>query len=148
MKKTILALSMLSLVFVSCKKDDKDPDPITPTKENLTASYKMTGMTWAGVNVFNNADENANFVEACERDDVYTLKADLTAERTDAGTQCSPASTATGSWEFTSSNNTILISDLSTTMDIEGTVKSWNGKTLVVEDNSAGFVISVTLQKQ
>ena len=144
MKKTILALSMLSLVFVSCKKDDKD-EPVTPTKENLTGTYKMTAMTWAGANVFNNSNESANLVQPCERDDLYTLKSDLTAERTDAGTQCSPATTGTGTWDFTNGNT--LTVELPTT-DIGGTIKSWNGSTLVVEDNSLGFAISVTMQKQ
>ena len=143
MKKTIFAVSMLSLVFVSCKKD-KDEE-VTPTKENLTASYRVTAMTANGINIFNNSNEAVNMFDACERDDVYTLKADMTGLVTDAGTQCSPPSSGTGTWSLT--GTTISIVDL-TYVDISGTIKSWNGKTLVVEDNSQGGTISVTLEKQ
>src|SRR5215203_6100080 len=99
MKKTILALTMLSVAFVSCKKDDKD-EAVTPTKENLAGSYKVTAATAAGINVFNNPDESINEFEACERDDVYTLNADLTAVRADAGTQCDPVNNGTGIWDL------------------------------------------------
>jgi hypothetical protein len=146
MKKTILALSLLATLFTACKKDDdEEPAQITPTKENLTASYKMTAMTWAGVNVFNNANESSNLFEPCERDDVYQLKSDFTATLTDAGTVCSPSNSGTGLWSL--SGTTITIEDLGS-MDIDGTIKSWNGQTLVIEDNSAGFAISATFQKQ
>jgi hypothetical protein len=139
MKKTILALSMLSLVFVSCKKDDKD-EPVTPTKENLTGSYKMTAATMASgsssIDVFN----NDMFTEACERDDIYKLNADLTYNVQDAGTTCSPTTAWTGTWSLVST----------TSIDIDGdvyTIKSWNGKTLVGEatDNSSGTTITYTV---
>ena len=146
MKKAILAVSMLSLAFISCKKDDKE-EAVTPTKENLVGSYKVTSITAAGINVFNNQDESSNYFEACERDDVYTLKADLTAERADAGIQCDPVNNGTGTWDLVN-GNVIALEEVFTTMDIEGTIKSWNGSKLVLEDNSMGFIVSVTLQKQ
>jgi hypothetical protein len=136
MKKTILALSMLSLVFVSCSKDDKD-EPVTPTKENLTGSYKMTALSMSSsqgsIDLFN----NDMFTPACMRDDIYKLNADLTYNVQDAGTQCSPATTDSGTWSLPSS----------TTINIDGDVyviKSWNGKTLVAEqtDNSSGTTVT------
>jgi hypothetical protein len=143
MKKTILALSMLSLVFVSCKKDDKD-EQVTPTKENLLGSYKMTAATMSSsggsIDMFN----NDMFMEACDRDDIYKLNADLTYNLQDAGTVCSPSNDDTGTW---------AISGTTFTLDGEAnTVKSWNGKTLVLEvtDNSSGTAVtySSTFVKQ
>jgi hypothetical protein len=146
MKKTIVALSMLTVVFVSCKKDDKD-EQIAPTIANLTGSYKVTAATAAGTNVFNNSNEGLNQFESCERDDVYTLNADLTAVRTDAGTQCDPVNNGAGTWNLTNST-TISLTEVFSTVDVEGTIKSWNGKTLVVEEDNGMYVVSVTLQKQ
>ena len=143
MKNSILALSMLGLVFASCNKDKNEE--VTPTKENLTGSFKITAMTYAGMNVFNNADENANFFEPCERDDVYNLKADLTGELTDAGTQCSPPSSGTGTWSLT--GTTFSIVDVAA-VDISGTIKSWNGKTLVIEESNGSVTGTITLEKQ
>jgi hypothetical protein len=138
MKKTILALSLMSLVFVSCKKDDKD-EPVTPTKENLTGSYKMTAFTVS--NTSGSLDFFNSVMEACDRDDVYKLNADMSYGVEDAGTVCSPDNNYTGgTWSITG-----------TTIDLDGetgTVKSWNGKTLVVEQVDAGTTYSQTFQKQ
>ena len=100
---------MLSLVFVSCKKDEDD-EPVTPTKENLTGSYKMTAATMASggssMDIFN----NDMFTEPCERDDIYKLNADLSFNVQDAGTVCSTTSVCTGSWSLVNS----------TTINIDG----------------------------
>ena len=131
-------LSLGTLLFVSCKKEDK---AYVATKENLTGSYKITGLTYAGVNVINHTNEDHNVVEACERDDLMTLNANSTYIVTDAGTACDPSSDDTGSWEFVSST--------SVTIDGEtGTIKSWNGKTLVVEAQDSGVTVVTTLSRQ
>ncbi len=44
MKKMFFALSMFAVIFASCKKDNKD-EPLTPTKENLTGTYKLTAFS-------------------------------------------------------------------------------------------------------
>ena len=140
MKKSLLVLSMLSILFVSCSKDDKD-EPVTPTKENLTGSFKKTAHVVAGVNIFNNSDESMNMYQACERDDLYKLNADLTFEYVDAGTVCSPAGDWDGSWALTNS----------TTLDIDGdvyTIKSYNGSTIVLEQNMSGIISQETFVKQ
>jgi len=141
MKKTILALSMLSLVFVSCKKDDKD-EPVTPTKENLTGTYKMTAFTISSGG--QSMDAFNNLMEPCDRDDIYKLNADLTYNIVDAGTVCSPDNNDVSTWSLSGSTLT-LDGD-------PGTIKSWNGKTLVVEatDNSSGTAVtySSTFVKQ
>ncbi len=141
MKKAILALSML-VVLASCKKDKND-EQITPTKENLTGSYKMTAATLASggtsVDIFN----NPTFFEACDRDDIYKLNADLTYEIVDAGMVCNPDNNYTGgTWSLVST----------TSINIDGdvyTIKSWNGKTLVGEFNDgSGLSGTVTYVKQ
>ena len=129
MKKTILALSVLGLVFASCKKDKQDQS-ITPTKENLTGTYKITAMTvgsnGVSMDVFSQQD-------ACSKDDIYHLNADNSYAIEDAGIVCSPDDNSAGTWSLESS----------TTINVDGEVgaiKSWNGKTLVVEitDSSSG----------
>src|SRR5690349_3180199 len=125
MKKAILAFSVLGLVFTSCKKDKQD-EPVTPTKENLTGTYKMTAFTMASSGVSTDLFNNDNVTPACQRDDIYHLNADNSYAVEDAGTVCSPDDNSTGTWSL----------ETSTTINIDGevgTVKSWNGKTLIVE---------------
>jgi hypothetical protein len=139
MKKTILALSVLTLVLASCKKDNKN-EPTTPTKENLTGTYKLTAftMTYNGISM----DYFNTSMEACDKDDLYHLNADNSYALEDAGTVCSPSNSYTGgTWSL--QNNT--------TINLDGqiaTIKSWNGKTLVVEGNDSGTTISQTYVKQ
>jgi hypothetical protein len=138
MKKTILALSIGTLLFTSCKKEDT---PFVATKENIAGSYKLTAATFAGINVFNNSDESLNFYDACERDDIFSLNINSTYAVADAGTQCDPASDAEGTWEFVNSK----------TISVDGetsTIKSWDGKTLVTEANVNGAVLATTMVKQ
>ena len=141
MKKTILALSMLAVVFTSCKKDNDD-DPVTPTKENLTGSYKITAATLSSggtsVDIFN----DNNFFEACDRDDIYKLNADLTYDIQDAGQVCSPDNNYTGgSWALVGTSSINIDGDVYT-------IKSWNGKTLVAEMSDSGITATVTYVKQ
>jgi hypothetical protein len=135
MKKGILALSLLALVFTSCKKDDDEPQQITPTKENVTGSYKITAMTINGIDFWSSLD-------ACEKDDVYKANADLSFDRQDAGTVCSPDNSYTGgTWSI--SGSTVNFND-----EVSGTITSWDGSTMVVTDNSSSPAIVVTLRKQ
>lgn len=140
MKKAILALSML-VVFASCKKDKND-DPVTPTKENLTGSYKITAATLTAGGQTADIFNDNTFFEACDRDDVYKLNADLSYDIVDAGVVCNPDNNYTGgSWSLVST----------TQIDIDGdvyTIKSWNGKTLVAEFSDSGFTGTVTYVKQ
>ncbi|HEU4469961.1 MAG TPA: lipocalin family protein [Flavisolibacter sp.] len=129
------------LSSTSCKKDDDDPKPVTPTKENLTGSYKLTAATVAGVNIFNNSNESMNLYEACQRDDVYKLNADLSYQVADEGTQCSPSGSYTGTWSFV--NSTTIVLDGET-----ATITSFDGKNLSVSSVQGGFTISSTFVKQ
>jgi len=138
MKKSILALSMLALVFASCKKDKTD-EPVTPTKENLTGSYKLTAVKMtSGTSTL----DLFLLMDACDKDDSYLLNADNSYSVKDDGTMCSPSNDYTGgNWSLVNS----------TTINIDGevgTIKSWNGKTLVLEASEMGTIYSQTFVKQ
>ena len=138
MKKLFLSLSAIALLATTaCNKDNEEGSgQITPTKENLTGTYVITGVTIKSgsspeINIFNNTDANMNQYEACERDDEYKLNAHLTHEWIDAGTQCSPAGGDSGAWSLVNA----------TTINIDGfeaTIASWDGKTLVIQDAEMG----------
>lgn len=138
MRKSILVLSLGALLFTSCKKEK---EPVVATKENLSGSYKFTAVTYGGVNIFNNSDESVNMFEACQRDDVYTLGANGVYSVADAGTVCNPSSEYEGNWEFVNSTTVTIDGDT-------GTIKSWDGKTLVVEAKDNGIALVTTMVKQ
>ena len=121
MKKTLLAFSALALLtFGSCDKEDDVDTSIT--KEALAGSYKLTAIT-AKVGSFPEQDFTNQALEACERDDITTLKTDFTYTYTDAGTKCSPPSDFTGTWGLPGNNK----------MEIDGdvyTIAKWDGKEL------------------
>lgn len=137
----ILAFSVLTLVFASCKKDKTD-EPVTPTKENLTGTYKMTAATMTSGGTSADIFNNDIFFEACDRDDIYKLNADNSYARQDAGVVCSTSNDYTGgTWSL----------ENSTTLNLDGeisTIKSWNGKTLVAEIVLSGVTFSTTYVKQ
>jgi len=89
MKKTIFALSMVSLLFAACKKNDKEAPDITPTIQNVAGSYKLAKIT---VKVGSNPEQDvtSSYQETCERDDINKFNTDLTYNYIDAGTVCSP----------------------------------------------------------
>jgi hypothetical protein len=141
MKKMILAFSVLTLVFSSCKKDKTDA-PVTATKENLTGAYKMTAASMASgggsIDLFN----NDNVTPSCNRDDIYQLNADNSYGIQDAGTACSPSSDYSGgTWSLENSTTLNLDGEI-------GTIKSWNGKTLVLDYVMSGVTYSTTYVKQ
>jgi hypothetical protein len=138
MKKMIIAFSALALVFTSCKKDD-ETKAVTPTKENLTGTWMITsvriGSGGQSVDIFSAFD-------ACQKDDKYLLNADLSYAVEDAGTKCDPDGGYTGgTWALVNS----------TTIDLDGetsTIKSFDGKNLVVSQTSGSAEESVTYVKQ
>jgi len=138
MKKMILAFSVLTLVFASCKKDKID-EPVTPTKENLTGSYKLTSFTMtSGTSTL----DLFLMMEACDKDDSYKLNADNSYTVKDDGIVCSPSNDYTGgSWSLVNSTTINLDGEI-------GTIKSWNGKTLVLEGSDSGVSYSQTYVKQ
>lgn len=126
--KKLSVLFLLFVTIISCKKSD-DAASVTPTVQNLIGSYKQTGAviqvgSLPSVNVWNTT---SGFYEACEMDDVITLAANNVFTVTDAGVQCSPSSSGTGTWSVSGSTITIQGST--------ATVESFTGTTLVLSSN-------------
>jgi hypothetical protein len=139
MKKTsirlVLAVAFSAMMFTACKKD-KDGDSVAITKESLAGTYKLTKAKYTVLGV--EADYLA-LMEACEKDDTYTLKADFTATRTDAGTKCNPQTTETISW--TLADETVMIDTYG------GKIKSFDGTTLTIEgtESQSGITASYSI---
>lgn len=140
MRKLLFALSALVLVATSCKKD-KDDEPVTPTKENLTGSYKVTKMEGISSGSTTDLFNNPNWTEPCEKDDIHKLNADNSYQWVDAGTKCDPPGDYEDTWSLTNST-TIVIDGYS------ATIKSFNGRTLVLSENFMGTEIVTTYAKQ
>jgi len=124
MKKVLLAISFVSLVFVSCKKDNDEPNDVTPTVQNVSGSYKMAKVT---TKASGGAEQDVTtmFFDACERDDVYKFNTNLTYNYQDVGTVCSPDGSFDGTWDLLNT----------TTIDIDGssaTIVKFNGTNLNV----------------
>ena len=142
MRKSVLALlTFATLVTVSCKKDNEESQAVT--KENIAGSYKLTSLK---VQMNGGTEEDGmSYIEACQADDITTLKTDLTYTVVDAGTQCSPATDESGDWNL--SGTTAFVMDGETFA-----IKSWNGKQLVLTetDSSTGITatFTTTLEKQ
>ncbi|AXY76248.1 hypothetical protein D3H65_20625 [Paraflavitalea soli] len=137
MKKTsirlVLAIAFSAMLFTACKKD-KD-EAVAASKENLIGSYKLTE---ARAKVLTqDLDVLDTYVEACQKDDVYVLNADFTAKIKDEGTKCGNGEGYTSSWEL--DGNYIDIDGYS------GNIKSFDGKTLVIEASGTQSGITATL---
>lgn len=140
MKKILLCVSAAVMFLTSCEKEEDEPTNVTPTIANIAGTYKITGATAGGVNVFSQ-------YSACEKDDTHTLSTYASPATTgtytliDAGTQCSPTTADSGTWELLST----------TSIDINGityTITSFNGTTLQVTFNFQGTAYSETYTKQ
>ena len=139
--KTIMALSCVLLVLMSCNKDE-DSKTCSTTKENIAGSYKVTGNTYKQTPT--SQEENLmNDAEPCDLDDVITLNTNNSYQVADRGVTCNPSNDESGSWSLNGS-----------TLTIDGepaTIKSFNCKTLVAVTTDvfvAGDQITLTLTKQ
>lgn len=135
MKKTLLKLSLALLVvatsFTACKKD-KD---VAYTKENLAGTYKLASVSINGQNIpLNQVPE----LDECEIDDLYQLNVDFSAKYIDAGVKCvPPGDDDNTSWELLPNNRIIVV-------DLEGEIKSFDGKSLVVGETITEQGITMT----
>jgi hypothetical protein len=126
--KRISLAALISLSFAACvKKDEELEQPLTA--ESLAGQYLLTDVTaetslTAPVSVISK-------IEACELDNIYELKADSSATYIDAGTQCNPAKGY--SFKYNMTNNTVYLIGLQNKYLSGGSVKKFDGKTLVLE---------------
>lgn len=139
MKKTsirlVLAVAFSAILLGACKKDKDDDEPVGATKENLIGKYKLTSAKYKALG---QEGDYVTEMEACEKDNTYELKADFSAVYADAGTKCDPEGGYATEWAL--NGNSIEIDIYS------GTIKSFNGTTLVVEESGteSGITYSIT----
>ncbi|MGG9962448.1 lipocalin family protein [Ferruginibacter sp. SUN106] len=143
--KWALTAIVCSTLFFSCKKD-----PVTPpvpdcsiNMTNLSGAYKLTALQYkrdAAAPVVNYLD----FMDACEKDDIVTLKSNGTYHYNDAGTVCTPNGSNDGTWSV---NGNTINSDGT----VNGTISSYDCKTLVYyaeNVNLPGDKFTFTMVKQ
>jgi hypothetical protein len=151
MRKIILAVSAIAIILVinACKKSDSATSN-AKTVQNLSGTYGITAIsvTASGLTI----DEFATLV-ACEKDNLIILKTDLTLTYNDAGVVCTPSEEATGTWSLSSNSDTLKVSGIpSFPTGINGYIKSWDGKTMVLTSaqtaNGIPTTASITMLKK
>ena len=135
----LLILTLASVLY-SCKKD-KDGDGgggNKITKDKIAGSYRLVSMMYkSGTNP---AMELLDYFDACEKDDITTLKTNNTYTVSDAGTQCSPPGDDSGTWDLPNTSSIIFDGETYT-------LKSFDGDKLVIQitDNSTGVSEEITM---
>ena len=106
MKKTLLSITILAILFSSCKKDDKIQD-VPLTKENVAGSYKlMTVESKVGTQRSTVTDAWFEFFGTCSKDDITIYNTNGSYAINDVGTVCDPSNDNSGQWDV--SNSTTL----------------------------------------
>ncbi len=136
MKKSILSLAVVALLFSSCKKNDDDEKNLAVSKENIAGNYKIISIKLNGTEVY------TEYTEPCQRDDVFNFKTDFTYSYTDAGTQCDPNGSFTdGEWNLSGTN----------TFEYDGdvyTIAKLTNATMQVSISEGGLTGVVTFSRQ
>jgi len=141
MKHTLFSLfAILLLSITSCDKKDDDttasPD-VTPTQINLVGTYKPVKVV-----SMQNADITSEWLNNCEKDNLFKLNADSTYIVVDAGVQCATSRFTSGEWSLT--NSTTIVLD-----DEVGTIKRFNGINLDITSYYTGpQLVTVQFVKQ
>lgn len=138
-----VALAAAALLY-SCKKEEStEPTGCGISMTGLSGSYKLTALQYKASATAAPVDYLAT-MEACEKDDILTLKSDGTYDYDDKGMVCSPSGTGHGTWQV--KGNT-LTSDGT----LNGTLASYDCKTMVyyVENSVVeGDKLTFTMVKQ
>jgi hypothetical protein len=141
MKKFLFSALAITLLFSACKKEDKEEKAVTPTKENLSGIYKITKIMGKQGSAAEQ-DVTGDWLDECERDDLYKLNTDYSYEWIDAGTKCFPAGGYTDSWNLLNSLTVVIDGDTYN-------IKSFDGKTLVLDYAwSSTVTLTATYVKQ
>jgi hypothetical protein len=139
--KGFLLLTVLCVFLSSCQKN-KDEDCAT-TVASLSASYKLASMSYK-ISASAPAQDYLVFMDACEKDDIITLKSNGTYTYQDAGVACTPNGNDAGVWSL---NGSTITSDGL----IAGTIESFDCHTLVfylTNINTAGDRMTISMVKQ
>lgn len=135
MKKLMCLLAITILIGTGCSKKDKT-ESCPVTKESVAGSYRLVTFKMNGVDAL-----DVTF-QACQKDDIVTLKADGTYDYTDAGVSCDPSANSTGNW--TLSGNTFTIDYFPFPL----TIKSFDCSNLSGTAVYSGVNIEATFRKQ
>lgn len=133
MKRVIVFCLIAITVFSSCKKDDSNGgnSGCELTAANVAGSYKVTAIKYKSTSTAPEIDAYSLILDDCQKDDIYVLNTNGTLNYNDAGVQCAPPGTYTGTWNLTG-----------TTLTIDGqafAVTSFNCTTAVGTINSINF---------
>jgi hypothetical protein len=104
MKKNLLILLTLSLpLFFSCGKDETPPK--TKTQLQTQGSWKFSSATANGADA-------SNYLQACQKDNIYTFQAALTGSVDEGTSKCnaSDPQTVPFTWNFASSETVLHVS--------------------------------------
>ena len=138
--KKLLVVALTFSLFVSCDKDDD----CNQDQAGISGNYRITAVTYKQTSSSPEVDYYSTFFpDACDRDDVITLNANGTYTVTDAGVQCVPPNTDSGTW---STNGTTITIDGET-----GNIVSFNCDALVFGQGDifiAGDQLKPTLTRQ
>jgi hypothetical protein len=138
MRKMFLAAAaaLFLISFNSCKKSSSTSN--ARTVQNFSGSYNLTALTWTALGVTINVYDS---LDACEKDNVIQLNADLTSNFIDGGIVCNPPEDDHGTWSLSANGDSLYFGSTGSY------IKSWDGKTLVVtgiEENGPPQVIGTT----
>ncbi len=125
----LLAAALTMTELASCKKEATTPAP-SKTDLLLAKTWQVTDIKVAGQSVF-----NPPFVDACDKDDLTKFNANKSVTFDEGSLKCDPtaAQTQTGSWDFTTNETKLKITDSSGAI-VEGTIGTLNSTTLILTD--------------
>jgi hypothetical protein len=108
MKKFLLIPVVFAALLTGCSKSDSATSTNCDiTKANIAGSYKITAIKYKVSPALPEIDAYSNFLQDCQKDDIYVLNANGTANYNDAGVSCSPSGSTTGTWSLNGSDITI-----------------------------------------
>jgi uncharacterized protein YcfL len=109
MKKLFFSVAVAALALSSCKKSSGDEQKAI-NKENIIGTYKIASYK-ATITGFPEVDVLQS-LDACQRDDQFTFKANDVFEYTDAGVQCDPTGSDNSVWILSGDQLSIEGSDV------------------------------------
>lgn len=108
MKKTFFLFIVSAISFSSCKKDSVANSNCTPSDASIPGNYKLTAVKYKASAAATEADwfNDPSYYAPCDKDDIYTLSSNHTAQITDAGIVCSPSNSYSTTWYYSNSTFT------------------------------------------
>lgn len=144
---TYLLIAAMAALTVSCKKDGETTP--TPSKTDLLTAknWRVTDLKLGGQSIY-----NSGLIDPCDKDNLYKFNTNKTATFDEGAAKCNPSDpqTQTGSWDFTTNETKLKITD--PTGDVmEGEIVTLTSTSLVLRDpnfQSSGTPAEVTYAAQ